>query len=52
MNNEETKPSVPFLRALIKATHPEWSEDQIMDEVKKKLEQKEDDNEGCEYCSG
>lgn len=53
MNNNETKPRAEFLRALIKVAHPDWSEHQVDEEVKKKLTQlgQDSDGEECEYCS-
>ena len=43
-----------FMHALIKATHPDWTQEQIDAEVEKKLNSSEQENDsaGCEYCSG
>ena len=40
-----------FLKAQVKAFHPEWSEEQVNAEIKKILAgESEDADDGCLYC--
>ena len=42
-----------FLRAMIKIANPEWSPEQIEAEFQRKMSAPdEEDNSGCEVCSG
>lgn len=48
-NNNPNKGN--FQKALIKVAHPDWSPEQIENEYQR-LQQLDDDDGGCEMCSG
>jgi hypothetical protein len=42
--------NLPFLKHLIKNTHPEWSDAQIEMEAIRVLNSNDEEEEGCLYC--
>lgn len=60
MNTQNPNKGLPenkgnFIRAMIKINNPSWTEDQIEQELKKKLialENPDNTDEACDMCSG
>lgn len=51
MSEQNEKPRYQFLRGLIKSTHPDWTETQIEEQIKKTIANEDGDNGECEHCS-
>jgi hypothetical protein len=54
MEQQNEKPQEgAYLKALIKISHPDWTQEQIEAEYQKKLNHSENsDDIGCDFCSG